>query len=212
MKSQRLPYIFLGFFLLVLIFIIPTLDCFYLFDWDEINFAESSREMLLTGDYFHVQINFEPFHEKPPLFFWLQSLSMKIFGIGGFAARFPNALLAFLTPITLFFMGKTIKDSSFGVLWASIYMCGILPNLYFRTGIIDPYFNLFIFTSIFFGYVYLTREQTKKRYQILLSGLFAGLALITKGPVALLLIFLVFFLLFYLKKLELVLRIWFYFR
>ena len=200
MKSQRLTYVFLGFFLFVLIFIIPTLDCFYLFDWDEINFAESSREMLLTGDYFHVQINFEPFHEKPPLFFWLQSLSMKIFGVGGFAARFPNALLAFFTPITLFFMGKTIKDYSFGVLWASIYMCGILPSLYFRTGIIDPYFNLFIFTSIFFGYVYLTSEQSKKRYQILLSGLFAGLALITKGPVALLLIFLVFFLLFLFKK------------
>ena len=125
---------------------------------------------------------------------------MKIFGVGGFAARFPNALLAFFTPITLFFMGKTIKDYSFGVLWASIYMCGILPSLYFRTGIIDPYFNLFIFTSIFFGYVYLTSEQSKKRYQILLSGLFAGLALITKGPVALLLIFLVFFLLFLFKK------------
>ena len=200
MKNKHLSYVFLGLFVYVLIFIIPTLDCFYLFDWDEINFAESSREMLLTGDYFHVQINFEPFHEKPPLFFWLQSLSMKIFGVGGFAARFPNALLAFFTPITLFFMGKTIKDYSFGVLWASIYMCGILPSLYFRTGIIDPYFNLFIFTSIFFGYVYLTRKQSKKRYQILISGLFAGLALITKGPVALLLIFLVFFLLFLLKK------------
>ncbi len=200
MKNKHLSYFFLGLFVYVLIFIFPTLDCFYLFDWDEINFAESSREMLLTGDYFHVQINFEPFHEKPPLFFWLQSLSMKIFGIDGFAARFPNALLAFFTPITLFFMGKTIKDYSFGVLWASIYMCGILPSLYFRTGIIDPYFNLFIFTSIFFGYVYLTREKSKRRYQILLSGLFAGLALITKGPVALLLIFLVFFLLFLFKK------------
>ena len=53
-----------------------------MFDWDEINFAESSREMLVSSNFSQVMINFEPFHEKPPLFFWLQVLSMKIFGIG----------------------------------------------------------------------------------------------------------------------------------
>jgi 4-amino-4-deoxy-L-arabinose transferase-like glycosyltransferase len=40
-----------------------------LFDWDEINFAESAREMIETGNYMQVQINYEPFWEKPPLFF-----------------------------------------------------------------------------------------------------------------------------------------------
>src|ERR1700710_692052 len=69
---------------------IPFLGAVHLFDWDEINFAESAREMLLTHDYFRVQINFQPFWEKPPLFIWLQSLSMKTFGINEFAARFPN--------------------------------------------------------------------------------------------------------------------------
>ncbi|MFY8107679.1 MAG: ArnT family glycosyltransferase, partial [Bacteroidia bacterium] len=59
---------------------IPFLGSVHLFDWDEINFAESAREMLLTGNYQKVQINFVPFMEKPPLFFWLQVLSMKIFG------------------------------------------------------------------------------------------------------------------------------------
>ena len=29
-----------------------------LFDWDEINFAESAREMMVSGDYFRVQIKF----------------------------------------------------------------------------------------------------------------------------------------------------------
>ena len=38
-----------------------------LFDWDEINFAEAAREMLVTGNYSRVQINFQPFWEKPPL-------------------------------------------------------------------------------------------------------------------------------------------------
>ncbi|MBQ1656248.1 MAG: glycosyltransferase family 39 protein, partial [Bacteroidales bacterium] len=76
-----------------------------LFDWDEINFAESAREMILTGDWFNVQINFESFWEKPPLFIWMQALSMKVFGIGEFAARFPNAVMGIITLLTLFHIG-----------------------------------------------------------------------------------------------------------
>ena len=45
----------------------------HLFDWDEINFAEAAREMIVTGNYSLVLINYEPFWEKPPLFFWLQA-------------------------------------------------------------------------------------------------------------------------------------------
>ena len=136
MKKHQVIGIILGFLLYGLLFIFPTLGDFNLFDWDEINFAESTREMLVSGDFFHVQINFEPFHEKPPFFFWLQALSMKVFGINAFAARLPNALLGVLTPIILFTMGCKVKNSSFGILWSLVYMLGILPSLYFRTGII----------------------------------------------------------------------------
>ena len=48
---------------------IPFLGGVHLFDWDEINFAEISREMITTDNYFAAQINYQPFWEKPPLFF-----------------------------------------------------------------------------------------------------------------------------------------------
>src|SRR6202140_5326918 len=51
---------------------IPWLGRLHLFDWDEINFAEGAREMLVTGNYRDVQIEFQPFAEKPPLFMWVQ--------------------------------------------------------------------------------------------------------------------------------------------
>ena len=63
-----------------------------LLDWDEINFAESAREMLATGDYGSVQINYRPFYEKPPLFMLVQAGMMKIFGVGEMAARLPNGV------------------------------------------------------------------------------------------------------------------------
>ena len=202
MKKYQFIWAILGFLVYGLLFIFPTLGDFNLFDWDEINFAESSREMLVSGDFFHVQINFEPFHEKPPLFFWLQVLSMKVFGINAFAARFPNALLGVFTPIIIFMMGTKIKGSSFGILWSLVYLLGLLPSLYFRTGIIDPYFNLFIFTSIYFGYLHFSNEEVKNKIHLVLSGFFAGLALITKGPVAVLIISIVFIFFLFIRKLK----------
>ena len=70
------PILFFSCYACVLIF--STIGDFNLFDWDEINFAESSREMLLSNNFSQVMINFEPFHEKPPLFFWIQTISFKI--------------------------------------------------------------------------------------------------------------------------------------
>ena len=71
---------------------IPFLGRVHLFDGDEINFAECSREMIKMNDYTRVYVDFKPFWEKPPMFFWMQSTAMKAFGINEFAARFPNAI------------------------------------------------------------------------------------------------------------------------
>jgi 4-amino-4-deoxy-L-arabinose transferase-like glycosyltransferase len=176
-----------------LLFFIPFLGSVHLFDWDEINFAESSREMLVAKNFFQVQINYEPFMEKPPLFLWLQSLSMSVFGVTEFAARFPNAIFGVLTMLTLFKMGRKLRSEKFGFIWALIYFGSFLPNLYYKSGIIDPVFNYFIFTSIYYLIRLINSDKGKEQNKLAaLSGLFVGLAIITKGPVGLLLLTLVF--------------------
>ena len=37
-------------FAIFLLFFVPFLGNVHLFDWDEINFAECAREMIVTGD------------------------------------------------------------------------------------------------------------------------------------------------------------------
>ena len=175
-------------FTIGIILFLPFLGAAPLFDWDEINFAESAREMLLTGNYSRVQINFQPFWEKPPLFFWMQALSMKLFGINEYAARFPNAIFGVITLLTLFEMGRKLRDNRFGFIWAICMAGSFLPLIYFKSGIIDPVFNYFIFVSVWFiaktVQLYKTKEATK---QALFAGIFIGLAILTKGPVGLLL-------------------------
>jgi 4-amino-4-deoxy-L-arabinose transferase-like glycosyltransferase len=141
---------------------IPFLGGVHLFDWDEINFAESAREMIVTGDYLTVSINFKPFWEKPPLFIWLQVLSMKAFGINEFAARLPNALCGILTLLFLYRLGRKIIDRSFGFLWMLVYAGSILPFFYFKSGIIDPWFNLFIFSGIVFLFFFAIQKNQLK--------------------------------------------------
>ncbi len=174
--------------LLAAICFIPFLGNTHLFDWDEINFAEIAREMVVSGQWAEPQMGFASFTEKPPLFFWLQAISMKCFGVNEFAARLPNALLAMVVLPFLYLVGKRIKDHRFGLLWALAYFGSLLPHLYFKSGIIDPYFNFFIFTGILSLFTISQKEKEGARvfWWVMAGGISTGLAILTKGPVALL--------------------------
>jgi 4-amino-4-deoxy-L-arabinose transferase-like glycosyltransferase len=185
--------------LLGLVFFVPFLGSVHLFDWDEINFAESAREMIVSGDYSRVQVGFRPFWEKPPLFFWLQSISMHIFGVNEFAARLPNALFGSLTLVTIYLIGKRLRSVKFGLLWVLLYFGSILPHLYFKSGIIDPVFNYFIFTAIYFLMLALQSNERKMQHSII-AGLLIGLAVLTKGPVGFLLLLLTFIVILILQR------------
>jgi len=191
MKKDQFVIVLLG-----ILFYLPFLGGVHLFDWDEINFAEAAREMIVSGDYFHVQIDYLPFWEKPPLFIWMQVLAMKLFGVNEFAARFPNAICGIVTLLFLFHIGKKLHGRSFGWIWVLTYLGSILPHLYFRSGIIDPWFNLLIFSSLYhFILIFSNQEnygQVKsfidKNKRLFFGGVLLGLAVLTKGPAAILLV------------------------
>ena len=169
--------------LAALVLFVPGLGAVHLFDWDEINFAEMAREMVVTGDVLRPQIDFKPFHEKPPLFIWLQAACMALFGVGEFAARLPNAVCGVLTLLVIHGIGTRLRGPVFGRLWALAYAGSILPHLYFRSGIIDPWFNLLIFLGL--DRVIRVFDGAGRR-DAMLGGLFLGLAVLTKGPVGVL--------------------------
>ena len=186
--------------ILAAVLFIPFLGQVHLFDWDEINFAESAREMIETGDYFSVQINYERFWEKPPLFFWMQAICMEMFGVGEFAARFPNAVCGIVTLIVLFRIGSKIFNPAFARIWVMVYLGTFLAFFYFKSGIIDPWFNLFILLAIYRFYLLTVPEGKKRILNTFLAGLFLGLAVLTKGPVAILICMLCYLVIVVLNK------------
>jgi hypothetical protein len=174
--------------LISLAIFVPFLGGVRLFDWDEINFAESAREMIISGDYLTVRINYLPFWEKPPLFIWLQVFTMRLFGINEFAARFPNAICGTVTLLILFNTGRKLFSEKFGLIWVLTYAGSLLPFFYFKSGIIDPWFNLFIFLGI---HQFIRYSQIQSKWYIILSAIYVGLGILTKGPAALLIFLLV---------------------
>lgn len=162
-----------------------------MFDWDEINFAEISREMLITKEYFRVYVNFQPFWEKPPLFFWLQSSGMEVFGVGEFAARLPNALCGIATLVFVYQAGRRLYNHRFGLIWALTFFGTVLPFLYFKSGIIDPWFNFFIFAGLYHFILFYWKKEghdlelphSKWRY-LFLGGFWIGMGILTKGQTA----------------------------
>lgn len=172
---------------LAIILFLPGLGLVHLFDWDELNFAESAREMVVSQNYKYVQIAFEPFWEKPPLFIWIQAFFVNLFGDHTWVYRLPNAIAGIITANVAYHIGSYLGRRTLGIFWALTITLTFAPLIYYKSGIIDPVFNLLILLSIWHWYR-ITRcdvEGHRPHGHYLLSGVFIGLAILTKGQTAL---------------------------
>lgn len=176
-------------FLLGLILMGLVLFCYRLgvpglMDPDEGRYAEIAREILLLRDWLIPHLNLFPYLEKPPLVYWLTAASFKVLGYTELAARLPSAaaalgglLLAYGLARTLWgtvpaFMGATVLATCSGYV-----VLGRLLTL-------DMTFAFLLNLAIGLGYLAIRREQSRLwpwAYGAL------GLAVLSKGPVALLL-------------------------
>lgn len=73
-----------------------------LIDPDEGRYAEIPREMLERGDLITPTLNYVKYFEKPPLLYWINAASLKVFGVNEFGARFPSALCGLLTVLATY--------------------------------------------------------------------------------------------------------------
>ncbi|WP_367897352.1 ArnT family glycosyltransferase [Leptospira sp. WS58.C1] len=164
------------------------LGSFSLIDWDENIYGAASKSMLETGEYFRIQINGQPFSEKPPFYFWFANLFYKVFGLSEFSARLPSVFSGILSFWILVRFGTILHSKKFGFLWAFLYSASFLPLLLSRTAYIDHLFNTFIFASVLSLYLYETKEKGDFRSRtiwILSAAFFGGIAVLTKGPLGL---------------------------
>src|SRR2546422_7687568 len=83
-----------------------------LIDRDEPRFAEASREMIERADYIVPYFNNQLRLDKPPLAYWAQVASYRIFGQNDFAARFPSAVAAALVALSILTWGTRLRAAT----------------------------------------------------------------------------------------------------
>jgi 4-amino-4-deoxy-L-arabinose transferase-like glycosyltransferase len=151
-------------------------------DPDEAHYAETSREMVATGDWFAPFYNEEPFFDKPVLFHQLQGVSMLLFDDAELAARVAPALAGLgLVLITAWF-GRTMVSADVGVVAGM--MLTACPGLFAlaRYAILDTVFTMFMFGGA--AFLAVAALGNRPRLQWLAYG-FLALGVLTKGPIAL---------------------------
>jgi 4-amino-4-deoxy-L-arabinose transferase-like glycosyltransferase len=154
-----------------------------LIDRDEPRFAEASREMIERGDYVVPRFNNQLRLDKPPLAYWAQVASSKVFGENDFAARFPSAIAAALIAILILAWGSRIGGERTGWWAAIIFTLSLQTFLHAKAAVADMWLVLFVTTAHWAGYELIQRRIANWKWWLLfyLSLAFGFLA---KGPIA----------------------------
>jgi 4-amino-4-deoxy-L-arabinose transferase-like glycosyltransferase len=153
-------------------------------DPDEAHYAETSRELLRTGDWLAPYYNEQPFFDKPILFHWLQGATMALVGPTESGARLISALGALAVIVTTAWLGATLVSFEVGFVGALVFAASPSVFALARYAILDSVFTAFLFG----GVSLVTVAALKDRPHLQWSGyVLIALAVMTKGPVALVL-------------------------
>ena len=154
---------------------------FALFDYDEGAFSEATREMLVGGDFITTYLDGDFRFDKPILIYWLQALSVKLFGLNEFAMRFPSSVAALAWAYSIYrFVNKNFSQKS-AIISSLFFISSLQINIIAKAAIADSLLNLLITLSMFNIYTYLQNMDKKYLYFAFFT---IGLGVLDKGPVA----------------------------
>lgn len=153
-----------------------------LFDLDEGFYGAVVREMLRTGDWITPHYAGEPWFEKPILVYWLAAPSVALFG-DAIGPRLPSILCTLGLAWALYCFGRTRlgehaehKARYAAIIWSSSLLAIVIGRMLMT----DAAFVLFMSLCLMDFYRSLEGEKGV-RWR---SGLWLGLAVLAKGPVA----------------------------
>ncbi len=179
--SKRIYILFIFAFVVhILGLLLPIMDV------DATQYASMSREMLETGEFLQVKERHQNYLDKPPFLFWVSSLSFYLFGISDFAYKLPSFLFTLLGVWGLYRFAKRLFDEEIGVLSALIlFSCQafFLFNHDIRT---DTILSSCIILATWQIYVFAEDNTVKNLFW---GYTFLAIALMTKGPIAAVIIF-----------------------
>lgn len=160
---------------------------FHLFEPDEGRYAQIPREMLLAGEWIVPTLQGEPYLDKPPLFYWSVMLAYAVIGCKIWVARLIPALAMQATVLASYMLGRRMIGER-AAFWGSLLLT--VSPFFLGVGrllVLDGMLTLWVTLAILLAY--LAQRDSQLRWRSwLASASMCGLGVLTKGPVALLLV------------------------
>lgn len=136
------------------------------------------------SEWVSLTLNGKPFFEHPHFTPWILGLSIKLFGVGTLQVLLPIVILSLLTAVLAYFIGRLLHGHLYGMLTA--FVLALTPAFIKdgRNPMLEPALMFTIMLALYFHLRFLV-DTTKLRYSFFTGGAL-GLALLAKGPPALL--------------------------
>lgn len=163
---------------------LPNLGGPSLWDIDEGNNAEAAREMLESDNWRLPTFNFQLRVDKPALLYWLQIFAYRTFGVGEFGARLPSALAGVAAVLLTYELGRMMFGAGTGLLAGLLLASAVMfcaAAHFANPDALLTACTVLTFLCFWRGYA---RSGRVAHVSI---GVAAGLAVLAKGPVGLVL-------------------------
>lgn len=169
---------------------------------NEVNYASVARTMADTGDWVTPYLYGKPWFEKPPLYYWSAALSFKLFGMSAFTARLPCAVCALLATLAMAWLALRLYGAG-TVRWLFLFLPVTVGMIAFsHDAVMDMPFSAMLTLAMVsaadllhftppgkFAGAPSDKSHFRAGPSTLLSaiffGCFLGLAVLAKGPAAL---------------------------
>ncbi len=155
-----------------------------LYDLDEGVYAEISREMLVLRDWLTPHLDFIAYLEKPPLLFWLNSLSFKLLGQSEFSARLPTALAAVAGVGLVIGIGRQLWSARAGLAAGAVLATSFGYFIFGRMVLPDMLFAVLL-TGAFWGFSRALTDAAAPRAVVLAGYAAMAGAVLAKGVIGL---------------------------
>lgn len=147
-------------------------------------YASIAKHMLQNKAFIIPYLNCVPYIEKPPLLYWLLSLSFSVYGFTAFAARFVTATSATLLCFSILYFARKIKQPKIGITATLIFASSIGVSIIARMVYFDMLFSFLIGGTLFCWFHW---YETQKTVALRIGYILLGFAILTKGLVAIIL-------------------------
>ena len=151
-------------------------------DIDATQYAEMSREMAESGSYLQLYDRGIDYLDKPPMLFWVSSLSMKVFGVNNFGYKLPSVLFALLAIYAVYRLTRLLYNDNTARMAALIL--GACQGMYLMTN--DVRTDTILMSCVITALWMIKEAEIQRKWYWVMGGTAAIAAgMMTKGPIAL---------------------------